>query len=188
MSGVIDYDERGPRGVPALVFLHGIGRGSDSWQPQFEAFAERYRCLAWNMPGYRGSTPLAPLTFAALAELAPKIVDSLLGEAANPAGVALAERCMAQVPDAAYRVTMQCLVTFDRRDQLPHINVPALLNAGERDGNAPPAMMVKMAGRTPSARYACIDGAGHLANLERPRQFNLLMRDFVANQNHGDGR
>ena len=53
---------------PAVIFLHGIGGGAESFFFQLDAFAEAgYTAIAWNMPGYGGSTPLDEVTFPALA-------------------------------------------------------------------------------------------------------------------------
>ena len=43
---------------PALVLLHGIGSGSQGWQHQYAAFADRYRVIGWDAPGYGGSGDL----------------------------------------------------------------------------------------------------------------------------------
>jgi 3-oxoadipate enol-lactonase len=115
-----------------------------------------------------------------MASLAPAIVAELVGDDPDPAGVDLAWRCMASVPPDAYRQAMRCLVTFDRRDALAAIAVPTLLVAGERDTNAPAAMMERMAAKIPGARFAVIAGAGHLANLERPQTFAAVLSEFLA--------
>ena len=39
----------------ALVLLHGIGGSSESWEDQFNQLGDRYRIIAWDMPGYGGS-------------------------------------------------------------------------------------------------------------------------------------
>ena len=123
---------------------------------------------------------LGPLDAGAtMQELADELVDSLVGENPDPAGVALASACMASVPDATYRQAMQCLVQFDERAALGAIAVPTLLIAGEYDGNAPAPMMQKMATYIPDARYVCLPGAGHLANLEQPQRFNAAVRTFL---------
>jgi pimeloyl-ACP methyl ester carboxylesterase len=44
---------------PAIVFLHGLGGNSATWEPQFEAFAGTHRVVAWDMPGFGGSDLLA---------------------------------------------------------------------------------------------------------------------------------
>jgi pimeloyl-ACP methyl ester carboxylesterase len=46
------------RGDP-LVLVHGIGGYSGSWGRQFEAFASDFRVIAWDAPGYGGSTGFA---------------------------------------------------------------------------------------------------------------------------------
>lgn len=253
MSAVPAYLERGAG--EALLFLHGIGGGKECWGPQLEAFADGYRAVAWDMPGYGETPALAEPSFAALAEalralvghlgggpvhlvghslggmvaqefaarhperlrslvlsgtspafgrahgdwqkkfiaarlgpldaghtmaeLAAGIVAGLLGEAPDPAGVVLAVDCMSRVPPETYRAMMRLLVTFDRREALARIAVPTLVLAGERDDNAAPKVMAGMAERIPGARYACLAGAGHIANLEQPAAFNASVRTFL---------
>ena len=42
-------------------------------------------------------------------------------------------------------------------------------------------MMEKMGTKISDAEYVCIPGAGHLANMERPEQFNNIIYNFIAN-------
>ncbi|HSI00950.1 MAG TPA: alpha/beta hydrolase [Reyranella sp.] len=44
----------------ALVLLHGIGSAARSFDRQIAAFAPRFRVVAWDAPGYGGSTELTP--------------------------------------------------------------------------------------------------------------------------------
>jgi pimeloyl-ACP methyl ester carboxylesterase len=46
------YMKAGPTNAPALLLLHGIGANSMHWRFQFARFADRYRVIAWNAPGY----------------------------------------------------------------------------------------------------------------------------------------
>jgi pimeloyl-ACP methyl ester carboxylesterase len=55
-AGTIAYRETGA-GAP-LVLLHGISSGSGSWVHQLDKLAGRYRIIAWDAPGYGGSTRL----------------------------------------------------------------------------------------------------------------------------------
>lgn len=43
-----------------LVLLHGIGSGSASWLHQLQHLSQRRSVLAWNAPGYTGSSHLTP--------------------------------------------------------------------------------------------------------------------------------
>ncbi|MGE3245200.1 MAG: alpha/beta fold hydrolase [Beijerinckiaceae bacterium] len=45
---------------PQLVLLHGIGSNASSWRAQLQELAASFDVIAWNAPGYAGSSPLAP--------------------------------------------------------------------------------------------------------------------------------
>jgi pimeloyl-ACP methyl ester carboxylesterase len=114
-----------------------------------------------------------------MATLAPEIVREVIGDAPDAQGVALATEVMGRVPDATYRLAIAALTTFDRRAALSEIGVPTLVLAGERDRNAPPAMMERMAARIPGATYVCLERAGHLANVEQPAAFDAALDAFL---------
>ena len=60
---LIAYHEAGHG--PPIVFLHGLGGNSQSWEPQFAAFSGGHRVVAWDMPGFGGSElPETPFTAA----------------------------------------------------------------------------------------------------------------------------
>ena len=52
------YMAAGSEGAPPLLLLHGIGANSMYWRFQFEPFAEKFRVIAWNAPGYMLSDAL----------------------------------------------------------------------------------------------------------------------------------
>jgi 3-oxoadipate enol-lactonase len=66
-DGRFAYEAAGDSALPSLVFLHGIGGAARAWRGQLDFFADRFRCLAWDMPGYGGSAPLPTVSIAALA-------------------------------------------------------------------------------------------------------------------------
>ena len=155
-----------PRKVDGLVLSAtspAFGKPDGAWQQAF--LAQR----------------LGPLDAGrAMAELAPALVAAMGGPDAEPAGVKVAAELMARVPAETYRRALHAIVGFDRRDALAAIRVPTLAIAGERDANAPPAVMEKMAARIPGAEYRVLAGCGHLANLERPRSFNELVLAWLG--------
>jgi 3-oxoadipate enol-lactonase len=115
-----------------------------------------------------------------MAELAEILVPRMVGPASLPEGVRLATHCMGMVPAATYRRALECIVTFDRRQNLGNIAVPTLLIAGEHDRNAPPAVMKKMAEAIPKGTYLEMKGIGHLQNLEAPDDFDALLLNFLS--------
>jgi 3-oxoadipate enol-lactonase len=82
---------------------------------------------------------------------------------------------------------MLALMGFDLRHALKEISVPTLLLSGSRDKNAPAPMMAKMATYVPSAIYVELEGVGHLANLERPDEFNAVLWDFLMESHEISG-
>jgi 3-oxoadipate enol-lactonase len=115
-----------------------------------------------------------------MAQLAEVLVPQMIGPGSLPEGVKLATHCMAQVNPSTYRRALECIVTFDRRANLPLIHVPTLLLAGEHDRNAPPAVMKKMAAAIAGSTYLEMKGIGHLQNLEAPDEFDGALLNFLA--------
>jgi 3-oxoadipate enol-lactonase len=254
-DGRFGYEAAGKFTSPPLVFLHGIGGAARAWRGQLDFFGDRYRAMAWDMPGYGGSAPLTTVSIATLADalqdflrevgatkpilvghsiggmivqqwltkhpdiaaavvlaqtspafgrpdgdwqkefidarlgpldrgetmisLAPALVGELVGDDPDSSGMEIARDCMAAVPEASYRASMLALLGFDQRNALKNITVPTLVLSGSRDKNAPAPMMAKMATYIPSATYLELEGAGHLANLERPVAFNAVLDSFL---------
>ena len=67
-DGRFGYEAAGDPSLPPLVFLHGIGGAARAWRRQLEFFRDRYRAIAWDMPGYGGSAALPTVSIAALAD------------------------------------------------------------------------------------------------------------------------
>ena len=67
-DGRFGYEAAGEPTLPPLVFLHGIGGAARAWRGQIEVFGDRYRAMAWDMPGYGGSAPLPAVSIATLAD------------------------------------------------------------------------------------------------------------------------
>ncbi|MGC4396924.1 alpha/beta fold hydrolase [Hydrogenophaga sp. T2] len=150
-------------GTSAAFGKRTDGRSAEAWAQQF--IAQR------TAPLDAGKT---------MAEVAQVLVPQMTGPGALPEGLRLAEHCMGGVPAATYRRALECLVTFDRQQQLADIRVPTLLIGGEFDRVASPAVMKQMGEAIPRARYAELKGIGHLMNLEAPDDFDGLLLGFLA--------
>lgn len=70
-----------------VLFLHGLGGSRIAWEPQLKALSDRWRCVAWDMPGYGESSPLSPLTFEAIADAVTLLLDRLEVESAHLCGL-----------------------------------------------------------------------------------------------------
>ncbi len=52
----LDVVDEGPRDAPALIFLHGFPESHRTWRHQIAHFSDRFRCVAPDQRGYRGSS------------------------------------------------------------------------------------------------------------------------------------
>jgi pimeloyl-ACP methyl ester carboxylesterase len=52
----LDVVDEGPRDAPVLIFLHGFPDSHRTWRHQIAHLSDRYRCIAPDQRGYRGSS------------------------------------------------------------------------------------------------------------------------------------
>ncbi len=115
-----------------------------------------------------------------MAQLAKEAMPHITGSAASANAIQSAIDSMSKVNEGTYRQVLQCLVTFDRRNELSLIDCPVCLIAGSEDTNVPAPTMQKMASKIQSAEYHELSGAGHLVNLELPDQTNRIVSGFMG--------
>jgi len=123
---------------------------------------------------------IAPLDAGrSMAEIAADVMPAQRGRITEPDAVQRAERIMAGIPPATYRKAVQIITTFDRREDLPKIAVPALLVAGSDDVTAPAQLMGGMAQKIPGAEFVVLRGCGHLGPLDQPEAFSKVLEGFL---------
>jgi len=89
-QGKLHYHEAGEG--PALIMLHGSGPGVSGWanfQGNLSLFAQHFRCLILDMPGYGGSDPVAGHPILALADAVVRFMDALKIDKAHIIGNSL---------------------------------------------------------------------------------------------------
>lgn len=98
----------------------------------------------------------------------PSVVQDVgrMMDAADPEGVARALEAMRERPDSTHL--------------LEKIQVPVLVLCGEEDTLTPVSEARSMADELPRCKLAVIPGAGHLANLENPKEFNQHLLEFLS--------
>ena len=114
------------------------------------------------------------------ADLAPRLIDSLVGPHASDAARAELRESIVALRADSYLKTLRASVTFDRTADLADMTVPVQLIFGVHDRLTPPTIGEEMLGLLPDASLAVIDRAGHLSNLEAPDEFNAVLESFLA--------
>jgi pimeloyl-ACP methyl ester carboxylesterase len=179
---------------PALVLLHGIGGAAASWEYQITHFAERYRVIAWDMPGYGASQALedaAPMVddyVAALVALldalgptrfayekGPAIMSPTVSDVAREAAVAI----MARIKPDGFHQAVEMLSTADFFADAPQIAAPSLVLCGADDPVAPEPLCRSVAAALPNAKFHLLPGVGHYAAMENPALFNKTLEAFL---------
>lgn len=78
-DGRFGYEAAGDPDKTPLVFLHGIGGAARAWRGQIVTFRDRYRALAWDMPGYGGSAALPSVSISSLADALQDFLQAIGG-------------------------------------------------------------------------------------------------------------
>jgi len=89
--------------------------------------------------------------------------------------VHLAERASSEV----WTEALAGLLETDLRHVLPRVDMPALVIVGEHDRVTPPASGIELAAALPDGRFVLLEGAGHIAMMERPVELDREIRAFV---------
>lgn len=79
-DGVLRYHEAGPADAPPLLLLHGSGPGVTGWRnfaANLPAFAEHFRCLVLEFPGFGVSDPSDKHPMAAAMPAVGQFLDGL---------------------------------------------------------------------------------------------------------------
>lgn len=139
-------------------------------RPGRSEFAEQYLASRY-APLDAGKTP---------ADLAPGVVEILMGPDPHPDASANCIASMSRITSDAYRRALECLVTWAFDDQLQRIAAPTFCIAGADDATAPVKSMQRLADGVAGAELAVIEACGHLVNLDRPAEFNTLLQGFLS--------
>lgn len=86
---------------------------------------------------------------------------------------------VAQNDKAAYVRAARAGFGFDVRSRLGDVKQPTLVIVGEQDTVTPPLLSEQLATGIAGAQLVRIPGAGHIANIETPREFNAAVLEFL---------
>ncbi|POX55295.1 alpha/beta hydrolase [Streptomyces sp. Ru71] len=143
--------------------------------------------LADTYAGWRGSLPepevqarvegVRRMLAAPRARFDPTLPGLFAGKPPAAHGPLLDAMAAAVRPETL-RTQLALMAETDQRDLLPTVSVPTLLIWGEQDVRSPLTVAEQFQDAIPDTELIVIPGAGHVSNLERPKEFNQAVRDF----------
>jgi 3-oxoadipate enol-lactonase len=109
------------------------------------------------------------------------IVDAVLARWFTPAydDVSRWRAMFLSVDREGYARCCEALAGWDASGDLARIRAPTLVLAGAEDPTSPPRDAEEVAARVAGARVAVIDGAAHLASVQRAAEFNRLTKEHL---------
>ena len=167
MGGMIaqDFYGRHPHRAATLVLADtNSGFGATDQRAQEEFVARRLRPLE------------AGIT---MEEFGKQIVETLVARDAitEARATMMASYCM--VRRACYVQALRAVMATDFRPIHPRIKVPALVVVGSEDRVTPLAESASLVRAIAGAEQVVIPGSGHMANLEKPGEFNSAVVAFL---------
>lgn len=75
-AGDMFVHEAGTPGSPVILFLHGAGASGRMWREHMARLADRFHCLAPDLPGFGQSRRMAPLSRVGTTRLVASLVDA----------------------------------------------------------------------------------------------------------------
>tara|TARA_R110002110_G_scaffold205066_1_gene416740 strand:- start:141480 stop:142283 length:804 start_codon:yes stop_codon:yes gene_type:complete len=163
----LDFYGRHPQRVLSLVLADTSVNSGDAVDP---AKIEEFLALRL-APLQNGKEP---------ADIAPQVVESLVGLNTPPAVRATLQESLASLHKESYMKTLACVTRYQGFPAFEAVAVPTLVVAGREDKIARPEIVEAMAAGIPGSELVWIENAGHVSNVEQPAAFNAALLDFLA--------
>jgi pimeloyl-ACP methyl ester carboxylesterase len=111
-------------------------------------------------------------------EFVPKYLSGMFSDTPKPETKDALCKIMSDTHPKGFRLMATALAIADTRTLLSSIKVPTLLIWGELDKRSPISVSHQMQDAIHGAKLEIISGAGHVSNMERPEQFNDIVKEF----------
>ncbi|XWN30707.1 MAG: alpha/beta fold hydrolase [Devosia sp.] len=115
-------------------------------------------------------------------DIAPIVAKTLIGDMAHTGAYEQLVDSMSRLHKESYIKSIEASVGMDHKELYSAVKVPTLVLAGSLDRLTPPSMAKDIADHIDGAELAVIDNAGHLPNIEQPKDFEAVVLPFLTRQ------
>ncbi|WP_037675028.1 alpha/beta fold hydrolase [Streptomyces griseus] len=181
-------------GVETFV-LAGLSMGGQIAMDCYWQFGDRVRGLLLADTFPAPETPEGKAARNAMADrllregmrgYADEVLEKMVAPYADPAVKAHVHRMMTATPAEGAAAALRGRAERpDYRGLLSRVTVPALVVVGADDEFTPVSDAEAMHAALPDSELRVIDGSAHMPNLERPEDFNEVLRAFLKRVDSG---
>lgn len=115
-------------------------------------------------------------------DIAEPVARTLIGPNASEAVFQRLVESMSRLHKESYIKSIEASVNMDTRSDIGSIRVPTHVVVGGADRLTPPETARAIADEIKGAELTVIGDAGHLANIEKPQEFNEAVLGFLQRQ------
>jgi pimeloyl-ACP methyl ester carboxylesterase len=108
-----------------------------------------------------------------------ELVPNFFSRSPDPSLVKVATEEACKLAQHAALAYCRAVSGLSIRERLGEIRVPTLLIVGAEDGRTPVEESERMNRALPDSLLKIVKGAGHLANVEKPAEFNRAVLAFI---------
>ena len=112
-------------------------------------------------------------------DIAPIVASTLIGDINNKSAYEKLVNSMELLHKESYLKTIETSMRTEHRHVFKTINVPTFIMVGELDTLTPPSMSREIMKEIKESSLAIIPNAGHLINIENPKEFNQKLLEFL---------
>jgi 3-oxoadipate enol-lactonase len=112
-------------------------------------------------------------------DIAVPVAKTLIGPNASQEAFDKLVDSMSRLHKESYIKSIEATVMTDNMSKLGEIRVPTHVVVGGADRLTTPEMARDLTAKIPGAKLTVIDDAGHLVNIEKPREFNEVVIAFI---------
>lgn len=160
-NGINLYYETHGEGQP-LLFIHGLGSSSRDWEFQVPAFSISYQVITFDLRGHgQSDKPTGPYSMAMFAADTASLLRALAIDQAHVVGLSLGGG-----------------IAFQLAVEAPQI-VQTLIISADQD-YTPLSLKEAYTAKIPNAQLVTIPDSHHALPVEKPREFNQALEEFLA--------
>src|SRR5437868_5470919 len=153
------------RGAQWVTLVTGIANDLTLWNGQVAALEDGFRILRYDLRGHGAS-------------------EGTAGD--YSIGLLVLEEVRGMVRRTSLQGYLGCVAAFlglSLEDRLHLIRAPTHYVSGADDKlGGPPELMSRLAAKVPRARHSSVPKAAHIANIQNPGGFNLVLSEFLRTQ------